>query len=377
MSDSVVAAKLRLALADQVGSPGWRQALEAVPRELFLGEAVYRYEPGRGWVPVHRSEMSAEDWLALAYTDETWVTQLNGVLAEDATEPVLISRPTSSSTFPGLIVLMLEAAGISEGDTVLEIGTGTGYSSALMCHRLGDKAVTSIEYDPVLADRAETAITRAGYAPHLAVGDGLQGYDANAPYDRLIATCAVRTIPLMWLWQVRAGGTITTPMRGWTDGVAFAHLRVAEDGSASGFFLKDDVYFMTARPHLPPPQPSLVMGRGAVSEGRVDPLILKDDTALWVAQLAVPQAQHAWAEDILTLFDSGTGSQADVRPNSDGGWTVRQHGPIKLWDEAEEAVLTWMGADSPHQSGFGLTVTKDRQYVWLGEPDGPSWDLPA
>ncbi|MFD8527233.1 hypothetical protein ACFV0L_07450 [Streptosporangium canum] len=60
-----------------------------------------------------------------------------------------------------------------------------------------------------------------------------------------------------------------------------------------------------------------------------------------------------------------------------GGWTVHQHGPLRLWDAVEDAILTWQAAGSPHQSAFGLTVTGDRQYVWLGEPDGPSWDLPA
>lgn len=192
-----LAAELRHRMADAIGSEAWRSALEAVPRELFLGEAVYRYESGRGWVPVRRSEMSAEDWLALAYTDETWVTQIDGVMADDATKPVVILRPTSSSTFPGLVVRMLEAAGVGEGDAVLEIGTGTGYSTALMCHRLGQDAVTSIEYDPVIAARAKAAIAKAGYAPTLVEGDGLLGHDANAPYDRLIATCSVRTIPLM------------------------------------------------------------------------------------------------------------------------------------------------------------------------------------
>ncbi|WP_344972433.1 hypothetical protein [Streptosporangium fragile] len=41
------------------------------------------------------------------------------------------------------------------------------------------------------------------------------------------------------------------------------------------------------------------------------------------------------------------------------------------------SVLTWQGAGSPHQPAFGLTVTSDRRYVGLGDPGGPSWDLPA
>ncbi|WP_433373537.1 helix-turn-helix domain-containing protein [Streptosporangium sp. CA-115845] len=107
------------------------------------------------------------------------------------------------------------------------------------------------------------------------------------------------------------------------------------------------------------------------------PWLKDDDTALWVAQLAAPQVQCSWGEDKTILLDVGTGSRADTTPDPAGGWTVHQHGPIKLWDEVEEAVLTWQGAGCPHQSGFGLTVAHDRQYVWLGDPDGPSWDLPA
>ncbi|MEV7005541.1 ATP-grasp peptide maturase system methyltransferase [Streptosporangium sp. NPDC051022] len=372
-----LAAELRRELADAIGSVAWRSALEEVPRELFLGKAVYRHEPEHGWVPAHRSEMNSDDWLALVYTDETWATQINGVLAEDATEPVMFMRPTSSSTFPGLVVQMLETAGIGEGDRVLEIGTGTGYSTALMCSRLGSEVVTSIEYDPVIATRARKAITEAGYTPTLIEGDGLLGYEANALYDRLIATCAVRTIPLAWLRQVRAGGTITAPMRGWLDGVAFAHLQVAKDGSASGRFVRDNVYFMTARPHLPPYREH-GLGRGEGGASRIDPALLKDDTGLFVAQLAIPHALYGWVEDsLLSLHDVATGSEAEVRPSPEGGWTARQHGLVRLWDAVEEVILIWEGAGRPHQSGFGLTVTPDHQYVWLGEPDGPRWDLPA
>ncbi|MFD9939476.1 ATP-grasp peptide maturase system methyltransferase [Nonomuraea sp. NPDC059023] len=372
-----LAADLRRKLAADIASAPWRSALEEVPRELFIGDAVYRHETGLGWVPVRRAEMSEEEWLRLVYTDETWVTQLDGVMAEDATGPVPILRPTSSSTFPGLVISMLEAAGIGVGDQVLEIGTGTGYSTALMCHRLGAASVASVEVDPEVATRAKAAITAAGYAPTLVTGDGLLGHDHDAPYDRLIATCAVRTIPLSWLRQMCVGGTITTPMMGWLGGAAFAHLQVTDDGSASGHFLTEDVYFMTARPHQPPPRPPIDMGRGDQRDSRIDPAILKQDTALFVAQLGIPQAQHGWAGNILVVHDVSTGSQADVRPDSAGGWTVHQHGPIKLWDEAEEAILTWQGAGSPHQSGFGLTVAVDEQRVWLGDPAGPSWNLPA
>ncbi|MET8868428.1 ATP-grasp peptide maturase system methyltransferase [Nonomuraea sp. NPDC004580] len=372
------ASELRLALADRLGSTGWREALMKVPRELFLGEAVYRADGARAdrWVPVRRAAMSGDDWLSLVYADQTWVTQVGGVLAEDAPGAV-IGPPTSSSTLPSLVVLMLEAARISEGDNVLEIGTGTGYSTALMCARLGEGAVTSIEYDPEVAARAKKAISAAGYTPTCVVADGLNGHAANATYDRVISTCSVRVIPLPWLWQTRSGGTITTPMWGWMGGVAFVHLTVAEDGTASGRFLKEDLSFMTARGHLAPPRPPIITGIGPARPSRIDPAILRNDTALWVAQLAAPQAQCSWGKDTTILIDVSTGSRADARPDSAGGWTVHQHGPLRLWDAVEEAIETWQGAGSPHQSGFGLTIGTDRQRVWLGEPGGPGWDLPA
>ncbi|MGI5283969.1 ATP-grasp peptide maturase system methyltransferase [Nonomuraea polychroma] len=376
MSDT--ATRLRRELAEKIGSAGWRKALDLVPRERFLGDAVYQRDKTRGdlWVPLRRANMPEDKWLALAYADETWVTQVAGIMAEGATGTVT-GQPGSSSTLPSLVIRMLEAAEIEEGDKVLEIGTGTGYSTSLMCQRLGNDAVTSIEYDPAIAARARDAIIGAGYAPTLAVGDGLYGCEENAPYDRLIATCSVRTIPQAWMQQVRAGGTITVPMWGWMGGVAFAHLSMAGDGTATGPFLEDSLYFMTARSHLPPPRPPLVRGIGGTRKTRIDPSILQGGAGRWVAQLAVPQAQVSWGADATFLVDVGTGSRAEAQADPAGGWRVLQHGRISLWDAVEEAIETWQEAGQPHQSGFGLTVTPEGQWVWLGTPDGPTWELPA
>ncbi|MEU9831687.1 rRNA adenine N-6-methyltransferase family protein [Streptosporangium sp. NPDC048047] len=405
---SDLAVRLRRMLADKLvrggclTDPAWRAAVEAVPREVFLGAAIAG-PTGHGdrWEVVRRDDVMADEWLELVYRDETWVTQLDETMVESApraggaamakdgpegeavpetegasetrgSREVVSGRPTSSSTMPNLVVRMLEAAQISDGDTVLEIGTGTGYSTALMCHRLGPAAVTSVEYDPVVAGRAREALAAVGYAPTLVTGDGLAGYDGNAEYDRLIATCSIRYVPLPWLWQVRDGGTITAPLSGWLGGGAFAHLTLADDGTACGRFLPDDLHFMTARPHGRPPVASPHLGMGEVRDGRVDPRVLDDRTGVFVAQLAVPSAVRLGGGDEVVLWDVGTGSLAEVTSG-----TVRQRGPLRLWDAVEDAVLTWRAAGTPDQTAFGLTVTPARQYVWLGEPDGPNWDLPA
>ena len=102
----------------------------------------------------------------------------------------------------------------------------------------------------------------------------------NAEYDRLIATCSVRYIPLAWMEQVRDGGTITAPLSGWMPGDAMAHLTLADDGTACGRFLPDDFAFMPARPHARPPRSSYMIGLGTERESRIDPNVLDDHAAL-------------------------------------------------------------------------------------------------
>ncbi len=153
----------QLAAVVPVDDPAWRTALETVPRELFLGNGLFQFD-GRQWTPVHRDQTDPGKWLGLVYQDTTWVTQVDGTTAVDATGPVT-GRPTSSSTLPSLVVRMFDVAGISEGHKVLEIGTGTGYSTAILCSRLGDKNVYAIEYDPGLAAAAATTSTPPGITP--------------------------------------------------------------------------------------------------------------------------------------------------------------------------------------------------------------------
>ncbi|MFI6156918.1 hypothetical protein ACIBCA_30020 [Kitasatospora sp. NPDC051170] len=124
--------------------------------------------------------------------------------------------------------------------------------------------LTSIEYDPTVGAAAAAAIAAAGYEPRLIIGDGLLGDRDNEDYDRLIATCAVRYIPLPWLHQVKPGGRILVTLSGWSYANALALLEVTGFGEATGRFLPCYTSFMIARPHdhPPPPEPR------AASRGR-------------------------------------------------------------------------------------------------------------
>ncbi|WP_327236268.1 ATP-grasp peptide maturase system methyltransferase [Streptomyces sp. NBC_01317] len=366
----------RMADIGSLTDPAWRAAVEAVPRDVFLGTDVYR-PAGPLWEPVRRHGVGEKEWLGLAHADTTWVTQVDGTDAADASDPVA-GRPTSSSTLPSLVVRMLEVAGVKEGDKVLEVGTGTGYSTAILCHRLGAANVTSIEYDPGLGRSAAEHLSTVGFSPTLVTGDGLQGYYEGGDYDAVVATCAVRHIPPSWLWQVRDGGTITGALGGWMTGSGLIRLSLGGDGAASGRFTGDEVSFMLARPHERPPRPMLIRRVGDVRACRVDPGLFQDWTGRFVAQLAAPSAEFVTKGDDVVLVDVATGSQAWTEPEGAGkGWTVHQSGPLRLWDRVEEALATWQAAGSPAQTAFGMTVTDEVQTVWLEAPDGPGWQLPT
>ncbi|MBC2874915.1 MULTISPECIES: ATP-grasp peptide maturase system methyltransferase [Streptomyces] len=375
----------KLEAAGHLRSPGWRKAVETVPRHEFVRAFFRRSDSGEGtrWVPVVPTPADADAWLVEAYSDETLVTQLDGgTHPADVRDPVH-GDPTSSSTLPSLVVRMLEDLDAQEGDRVLEVGTGTGYSTALMCEHLGSRQVTSVELDAAAAERARAAIHAAGYEPTLVPHDGLLGYAGSAPYDRLIATCSVRTIPAAWLAQVRPGGTVLTTMTGWLYGSGLVRLTVGEDCTAEGRFLPGTVSFMIARTQAPPALTGIseLLAQGAVERPtRVGPAVLSDWTPQFVAQLAIPGAQYVGMRTgdgpmLDHIVDRDAGSFATLIPDGSGGFIVRQGGPVRLWDAVEEAIDTWEAAGAPPQTAFGLTVTPDHQKVWLGSPDGPGWLL--
>lgn len=383
------AAGLRRQLADQLEKDGrlrsreWRAAVEAVPRHAFIPR-FYREGDAQGvttWEPVTPETVGQEEWLRLVYTDETWMTQFDGRDIDwSDPQPVSNATPTSSSTLPSLVVRMLEDLDVHEGMQVLEIGTGTGYSTALMCHRLGSEAVTSIETDEGVARRAREALAGSGHTPHLLVGDGRAGHLDGAPYDRLIATCGFRNIPSSWLEQVVPGGVILTTLRGWMRSLGLVKLIVTSD-SASGWFSEDDPSFMIARQQDAPESLGMLPGPddGTKRKATYGPDILTSPGPAFMTQLAAPDARSfSMAVDggpVSTfVLDSVTDSFAVLAP-ADSGWQVRQGGPRRLWDVIESAVATWEEYGSPNTAAFGVTVSRDAQAVWLGNPNGPQWPL--
>ncbi|WP_322747947.1 MULTISPECIES: methyltransferase, FxLD system [unclassified Frankia] len=137
----------------------------------------------------------------------------------------------SSVSAPWLQAAMLEQAGLRPGLRCLEIGSG-GYNAALMAELVGPAgAVTTVDIDPDVADRARRCLADAGYDQvHVVLADAEGGVAEFAPYDRIIAAVGVADVPPAWVDQLAEGGRLVVPlrMRGLRRSVAFvregAHL---------------------------------------------------------------------------------------------------------------------------------------------------------
>lgn len=387
--DAEAAAALRhrlaekLALAGDLRSPRWRAAMETVARHEFVAEFFTVADPQDGSPSLYgRADwLGPDEWLALVYSDESLVTQLDGhVVPPDIDGPVP-GVPTSSSAMPGLVARMWEALDVQDSDQILEIGTGTGYSTALGCHRLGAQNITSVEVDPTVAARAATALDRIAYHPRLVVGDGLAGFAERAPYDRVIATCALRHIPRAWVEQCRPGAAILVTLSGWLDTFGLAKLIVTGEGTAEGAFIDPDVGFMPARAEAPEFLVIPKLDEDLINERptHIGPEVFDDPGAVKrVIQLAVPRAQYARfgpGQDLPEhlLVESDDSYVAFHRSSS--GWVVRQGGSRAVWDEVEAAIDVWRRAGSPSMDRFRIVVTPDRQTMAFS-PDH-RWDLPS
>lgn len=371
----------RLQEAGVLKTPQWRAAVEAVPRELFLNPGVFLPVDGGRWRPSTPVGADPAEWTRVAYSDQSLITQLDGHLTADQTSDLVTGVPTSSSTTPVTVVDMIEQLDLEDGHRVLEIATGTGYSAALMCHRLGEDNVTTVEVDPAVAARADAALEAAGFSTWTVTGDGLLGHPRRAPYHRVIATCAVRRIPYTWVRQTKPGGTILATVGGaWSYGTGLAKVTVGEGGTAEGRIIGRSS-FMQARSQAVVPVTGDLSARTAYAdserEAKVPPLLLEEWMPAFLAQLAAPGAQFVRAArsdgvQLLYLFDPERESFAEFIASGDD-WTVRQGGPVALWDSIESALIAWQDEGSPDITAVQLHITEKAHTYWIGDKPKLCW----
>ncbi len=127
-------------------------------------------------------------------------------------EPLSIMNNQTISQ-PGVVSRMTEWLDIKDGQKILEIGTGSGWQTAILSYMVGNGTVYSIERLPELVNFARENLEKLRIDNvHVILGDGSMGYPEESPYDKIIITAACTEIPLPLLEQLDENGLIIAPV---------------------------------------------------------------------------------------------------------------------------------------------------------------------
>jgi protein-L-isoaspartate(D-aspartate) O-methyltransferase len=152
---------------------------------------------------------------------------LTGHAYDDAALPIGDGQTISQ---PYIVAAMCELLTLDGTETVLDIGTGSGYGAAVLDELAA--AVVSIEFVPALAERARAALTATGHERvEVRVGDGRQGAPDRAPFEAIAVAAATDAIPPALVEQLASGGRLVAPLGG-RGGQRLVRLLKTEDGLA-------------------------------------------------------------------------------------------------------------------------------------------------
>ncbi len=111
---------------------------------------------------------------------------------------------------PYIVAVMTELTNVGPGRKVLEIGTGCGYQTAVLCACGAE--VFSIEIVSPLARTAAATLAALGYRASLRIGDGFAGWPEAAPFDAIVVTASPAEVPPLLLEQLAEGGRMVIPV---------------------------------------------------------------------------------------------------------------------------------------------------------------------
>ncbi len=133
---------------------------------------------------------------------------------------------------PYTVAFQTELLELKPREKVLEIGTGSGYQTAVLAE-MGAK-VYSIEFQKELFDKTKLLMLRLGYSIHMKYGDGHQGIPAYASYDKIIVTAGTPRIPQQLINQLKVGGRMVIPL-----GSVFQKMKLILKNSETDMVVKD------------------------------------------------------------------------------------------------------------------------------------------
>jgi protein-L-isoaspartate O-methyltransferase len=350
--------ELTTALVDRgvLSSAAWQQAFRAVPRHPFVPRFAVPGPNGPIRHDIDDPDVVAQaSALRHAYADTTLITAFDG-------EP------------PSQTAVLLEAMDTRPGHTVLEIGAGTGYRTALLSHVVGEHAVTTVDADPERAGRVRTALGLVGYRPTVLCADEAAGHPGRAPYDRIIAARPVARVPAAWLAQVRPGGAILANIGG-----GLALLRVAADHSAIGRFSDAFAQCATTRDAEGADARRVIdLCSGAASASRTFVWLaaLDEPVVAFLHRVALPEVQRVVLPEpegpVYLFADPATGSWCRASHRSPRTVLVTEHGPRALWSELAALADGYERTGRPRVHRYGLSVSAAGEHtLWLDSPSQP------
>lgn len=170
--------------------------LEELVKHLVKTGRVKNKLISEAFLKIDRKDFVADDYKSKSYEDEA----------------LPIGHGASISQ-PSTIAFILEKSELVVGDKILEIGTGSGYVTALLAYLVTKKGrVDSIEYIPELKETAEKNLSKYNFGNiKLYVGDGKEGLKNFSPFNKIISGAYVKNIPKSWREQLEINGKIITP----------------------------------------------------------------------------------------------------------------------------------------------------------------------
>lgn len=125
----------------------------------------------------------------------------------------LSSMKNQTISQPGVVTRMTEWLNVKNGQNILEIGTGSGWQTAILSYLVGTGTVYSIERHPELVKFAQENLKKLNMDNvHVILGDGTLGYPQESPFDRIIVTAACTEVPLPLIEQLSENGLIIAPV---------------------------------------------------------------------------------------------------------------------------------------------------------------------
>jgi len=372
----------------KLSSPIVEAAFKQVPRHPFIDHffLLERKDRWMQWQQVQPSTVQNTDaWLRAVYANQPIVTAFDEY-----------NTPTSSSSSPDAMALMLEELQLNPGMRVLEIGTGTGYNAALLADIVGDPHnILTVEIDDALAHRAQRILDQVtGEGITVYAGDGLRGYASGAPYDRIIATGSYHKVPLDWLDQLCPGGIIVMNLRGHLGACAFLKIvKVGPGRVAYGTFLAGSDFMELRDAQYPSYRVTdLVaryLGRPTVVQrtftcAEFDLALLWDHRLEFQLQLSFPEMYFTSVEvDPMCpcLIDTASDTMLVFRPaERQGEWLVEIKGQEQVWNRVAQAYRRWVDTGGADIDAYRLEIdASGKQCVMLASKDGGNertWMLP-